>query len=289
MTLNGGISAGSGAGLPACLFTLFLLFSPVASGQITLPQSDGTTLTLDAPAERVITLAPNLTEMMYDAGAGHLLLATVEYSNFPEAATRLPRIGDAFRFDLEQIMALRPDLVIGWSSGNPAVALDRLESLGLDVWRIEIQEPADIATQVEKRLAALSEKYRGQRPVSYFYQVAERPLFTLNGEHIVSQGLSLCGGQNVFADEPVIAPQITREAVLVADPEVFIAPLLPDAEDPLHHWRSWPRLTAVRNDALHYLSADKISRATPRMLDSLELGCTLLHQYRSPKESQEQS
>jgi iron complex transport system substrate-binding protein len=267
---------------------------------LNLPQSDGTSLELETAASRVITLAPNLAEMMFEAGAGSSLLATVEYSNFPEQAARLPRIGDAFRFDLEQIMALKPDLVIAWNSGNPAAALDRLESLGFKVWRTELREPSDIAglleqigvatgsiessqraaNAVRERLQSLEEAHAGKPEVHYFYQVAEHPLFTLNGAHIVSRGLALCGGVNVFAGEPVLAPQITRESVLLADPDVILAPRLPGGPDPLNHWRSWPRLKAVRNAALHHLSADRISRATPRMLDSLELACTLLDRNR---------
>jgi iron complex transport system substrate-binding protein len=278
----------------------FLLRTTCASAGISLPQSDGSILELESAAQRVITLAPNLAEMMFDAGAGSRLLATVEYSNFPEQAARLPRIGDAFRFDLEQIMALQPDLIIAWSSGNPAAALDRLDSLGFKVWRTELRRPLDIAVllenialatgsgaagenaaqRVEARLEALEKRYSGKQPVRYFYQVAERPLFTLNGMHIVSQGLSLCGGLNVFADEPTLAPQISRESVLLADPDVLFAPRLPDSADPLGHWRSWPRLSAVRQNALYGLPADKISRATARMLDSLELACTLLDQSR---------
>ncbi|MFT5139784.1 MAG: iron complex transport system substrate-binding protein [Lysobacterales bacterium] len=290
--------------LTGCLVLILFLFSVSTPADIILPQSDGSTLSLDSPASRVITLAPNLAEMMFDAGAGAKLLATVEYSNFPDAAARLPRIGDAFRFDLEQIMALQPDLVIAWSSGNPASALARLEDLGLKVWRTELRNPLDIAgllesislatgtgdlgkqaaDEVRSRLRALSEKYAGRSPQRYFYQVTERPLFTLNGVHIVSQGLSLCGGVNIFAQEPVLAPQITRESVIQADPDVLLAPRIEGEEDPLGHWRSWPRLKAVRTGALHYLDADKINRATPRLLDSLELACKLLDGHRTNTE-----
>jgi iron complex transport system substrate-binding protein len=277
-----------------------LCFSGIGAADVSLPQADGTTLTLQSPAARVITLAPNLTELMFAAGAGERLVATVEFSDFPEPAARLPRIGDAFRFDLERILSLDPDLVIAWQSGNPPAALLRLESLGLRVWRTEIRRPGDIAALLEsmaramgltggvpaadavrKKLARLAASNAGKPAVSYFYQVSPRPLFTLNGEHLVSRGLELCGAVNVFADEPVLAPQVTREAVLVADPDVLIAPVTPDGADPLAAWRSWPRLTAVVNDAFILLPADEISRATPRMLDSLETACGLLDETRA--------
>ncbi len=291
------------------LFCLVLLPVQLTAREIKLVQADGSVLVLESEAQRVITLAPNLAEMMFDAGAGSALIATVEYSNYPDQAARLPRIGDAFRFDLERIMALQPDLVIAWNSGNPAAALDRLESLGLKVWKTELRRPVDIAVLLEnialatgsgaqgrqaaravrQKLKMLSERYAGKAPVRYFYQVSERPLFTLNGAHIVSQGLALCGGHNVFADESVLAPQITRESVLLANPDALIAPSAPWSAEPLDHWRSWPRLLAVQNGALITLPADQISRATTRMLDSLEIACTLLDQVRTrnPKAGEE--
>jgi iron complex transport system substrate-binding protein len=279
------------------LFCL-ILAGPAAADIIELPQADGSTLSLRQPANRIITLAPHLAELAFIAGAGERLVATVEYSDYPEAAATLPRIGDAFRFDLERIVALRPDLIIAWDSGNPAAALSRLDGLGLDVWRIEIQRPDDIpqairlmarsagletpaaAPAAEARLAKLRAGYAGRAPMTYFYQVSERPLFTLNGGHLVSQGLAICGGQNVFADEPVIAPRVALEAVLQADPHILIAPSIPGSPDPLAHWKNWPRMQAVRNQAMILLPADEISRATVRTLDALALACRQLDRLR---------
>ena len=289
--------------LKAAWLSSAIVFSGTATAGIVLPQAGGGELLITRPASRIVTLAPNLAEMLFAAGAGKQLIATVEYSNFPPPVRDLPRIGDAFRFDLERIVALEPDLVIAWESGNPTAALDRLESLGLKVWRTEIRQPGDIAGLLEAmaRAAGLAQGpvpaaaavreqldriiagHHGKAPVSYFYQVSAQPLFTLNGEHLVSQGLRLCGGVNVFEGEPVLAPQVTREAVLVADPAVLIAPVLPDEDDPLDHWRTWPRLSAVRNKAFVYLPADEISRATPRFLDSLDTACKLLQGLRGQK------
>ncbi len=286
--------------LKAAWLSAAILFANTAGAEPVLPQSDGGDLHLAAPAARIVTLAPNLAELMFAAGAGDRLVATVEYSDYPAEASSLPRIGDAFRFDLERIVDLRPDLVIAWASGNPEPALRRLEALGLKVWRTEIREPADIAGLLEamaratglgsngvpaadavrRRLDSLAASHAGKAGIRYFYQVSEKPLFTLNGAHLVSRGLALCGGINVFSDLPVLAPQVTREAVLLADPEVLVAPVLPGQEDPLEHWREWPRLAAVRDGAFALLPADEISRATPRILDSIETACTLLDQFR---------
>jgi iron complex transport system substrate-binding protein len=282
---------------------LAMLLPASAAAEILLIQADGSPLRLARPAERIVTLSPHLTEGLYAAGAGERLVATVEYSEFPQAAAALPRIGDAFRLDVERITTLRPDLVIAWASGNPRPAVDQLRTLGLQVWSVEIRAPGEIAGFIEAagraagleaeaaaagrrlrgRLAALAARYRGARPLEYFYQVDVQPLFTINGEHLISQGLAVCGGVNIFADEPGLAFQASRESVIVADPAAMFAPLPsgpPGTTDPLAAWREWPGLAAVRKDALFLLSADEISRATPRFLDSLESACSLLDQLR---------
>jgi len=271
--------------------------APVAAAAITLQQADGSELQLDHPAQSIITLSPHLAELVYAAGVGDRLLATVEYSNYPAEAEALPRVGDAFRVDLERVISLKPDLVIAWQSGNPALAIGRLQELGLQTWVVEIRQPGEIASTLEQmgaaggqpeagqaaaeqsrlRLREIEQYGAGKPTVSYFYQVAERPLFTLNCEHLVSQSLAQCGGGNVFADEPVLAPQVSLEAVIVKDPAVIFAPVLPGQADPLQNWQQWPRLQAVRQQRLYALPADEISRATPRMLDAIATACSLLH------------
>lgn len=272
-----------------------------ASAERRLPVATGEPLVIEHPAERVITLAPNLAELVWAAGAGETLVGTVAWSDYPEAVTRLPQIGDAFRFDLEKILALSPDLVIAWESGNPAPALESIEALGLPVWRTDIQAPMEIASLVaaigvatgheatanaaagafQEQLAALEAAWSDRTPVTYFYQVAERPLYTLAGRHLVSQSLALCGGENIFSGLDELAPQVAVEAVMAADPEVMFAGRFEGSGDPLAHWRKWPRLRAVREDALYTLPADLINRATPRMLDAVEQACKLFDQYRS--------
>ncbi len=264
---------------------------------IELPQADGSTLVLDQPARRIVTLSPHLAELVYDAGAGGHLLATVEYSNFPPPAASLPRVGDAFRIDLERILALEPDLVLAWDSGNPRPAIARLQSLGLRTWIIEIRSPDEIAEVLDaigaatgmpepaaaaagrarRKLAAIATEFAGRSEVRYFYQVDARPLFTINGEHLIARGLALCGGRNVFADAGSLAPQVTREAVIAANPEVLFAPAVEAGSDPLAQWAEWPAIRAVGQGALYTLPADEISRATSRLLDAIARGCRLMH------------
>ncbi len=275
-----------------------LTFSPSSAGdEVTLQQADGSQLILDQPATTIITLSPHLAELAFAAGVGERVIATVEHSNYPAAAAELPRVGDAFRLDLEQIISLKPELVIAWQSGNPALAIGRLQELGLTTWVVEIRQPDEIASTLQQmgtaggqteaglraaeqarlRLQQIHRAGRGKNKVSYFYQVAAQPLFTLNGQHLVSQSLGLCGGENVFANEGVLAPQISLESVIVEDPEVMFAPVVDGHSDPLAAWLQWPRLKAVKNQRLYTLPADEISRATPRMLDAVAAACSLLH------------
>ncbi len=287
-----------------CFLFLFLMQAvpaQAAEGGISLPQANGSILDLKAPARKLVTLSPHLAELVFAAGAGQYLIATVEYSEFPAAAIAVPRVGDAFRIDVERIVALRPDLVIAWDSGNPRQAIDQLGSLGIPVWTVEIREPEEIAAIIEKiggasetttmadataalfrqRLDKLSRKYSARPGLDYFYEIAARPLFTVNGEHLISKGLSLCGGRNIFHDQPGLAFQVSHESVIAANPDALIAPDLESEPGPLTAWPEWPGMQAVQDNALFLLPADAISRATPRLLDALELACSLLDGLRS--------
>ncbi len=279
-----------------------------SSASVNLLQANGETLTLPGPAGSIVALAPNLAELVFAAGAGGNLKAVVEYSNFPEQVAQIPRVGDAFRIDLERIIELKPDLVIAWKSGNPQTALQKLQKLGIRVWQIEITRPEEVADVVENisraagtpdigkavalqlrnRLVHLQEQNADKIPLSFFYQIAPRPLYTINDQHIISRSLAICGGYNVFSDLSSLAPQVSREAVVIADPQVMIAPKTVGEPPALLAWRDWPQLQAVRNEAMLYLPADEISQATPRLLDSIDLACKLLDEVRNKLKQMEE-
>ncbi len=282
-------------------FVLLCAWAPAALGvEVRLNQADGDELLLTGPVARIVTLAPHLAEGVYAAGAGDRLVATVEYSEYPADAAGVPRIGDAFRLDIERIVSLQPDLVIAWGSGNPPPAIAQMRALGLAVWTVEIRTPGAIpdfidsvgratghrpeaareARRLRQRLSELQRQHATADPVRYFYQVDARPLFTINSQHLISRGLALCGGRNIFADEPGLAFQVSREAVILANPDVLLAPDGPGAENPLQAWQEWPSLDAVQNQAMYLLNADEISRATPRFLDALEQTCKLFADLR---------
>lgn len=279
---------------------IFLSISMQSFAGISLLQADGSTLELKTPAKRLVTLSPHLAELVFAAGAGKNLVATVQYSEYPEAAASVPRIGDAFRIDVERILTLSPDLVIAWESGNPRQALSQLVSLGIPVWSVEIREPGEItelikaigaasgqadearkaAADFQHRLNELSRRYASRPVLNYFYQVDDKPLYTINGEHLISKGLKLCGGHNIFHDLPGLAFQVTHESVIVADPVAMFAPVQDKEQNPLAIWLDWPGMQAVSRHALFTLPADKISQATPRLLDALEIACSALDDLR---------
>jgi iron complex transport system substrate-binding protein len=274
----------------------------VATAEVRVQDDSGRTLVLAQPARRIVSLAPHITELLYAAGAGAALVGAVDYSDYPRPALALPRIGGHDRLDLERILALQPDLAVAWQSGTAGVTVQRLQALGIPVFYSEPRTLEDIprdllrlgqlagteavarqaATDFQQGLQNLRARYAGARPVRVFYQIWQRPLMTVNGAHLISDVIRLCGGENIFAGLSSLAPQVGMEAVLAADPEVIIAGGL--AQEQPHWreaWRVWPRLAAVRGDHLYYIPPDLMQRHTPRILQGAEQLCARLEQVRT--------
>lgn len=286
--------------LMAILWTL-LAAPAAAETAITITDDAGHEVVLAAPASRVVSLAPHVTELLFAAGAGAQVVGVVDYSDYPPAALALPRVGSAVQIDLETILALRPDLVIGWASGTPTGAVEQLRTLGLPVFLSDPRRLSDIpvalrafgaltghadeagaaAGEFEQRLDALRERYEGREPVRLFYQIWDRPLMTVGGPHMISAVLALCGGENVFAGVDELAPRISEEAVLAADPEVIVAGTKGDAATAwLAAWARFPQLAAVRDERLVTADPDTLHRQTPRLLDGAEALCAGLDAVR---------
>ena len=261
----------------------------------------GAVVNLATAAQRIVSLAPNLTELLFSAGAGARIVATVEYSDYPAQALGIRRIGGSGGIDVERIVALKPDLIVAWASGNSQRVVARLRHLGLPVYLAQPRRLDDIALNLERlgrlagtetvahaeserfiaRYRALAARYADQRPVRVFYQVLDPQLITVNGDHLVNQIIRLCGGVNVFATLPVLAPVVSEEAVLKADPEAIIAGgTEADWRVWLAHWRERAAMTAVKRDALYFIPADLIHRDTVRVLDGAERVCAALEDAR---------
>ncbi len=283
------------------LVLFYLSLSTNSYAGLSVEDDAGNTVTLVQPAKRIISLAPHVTELLFAAGAGQHIVGAVSYSDYPDAAKKLPRVGAYNAFDLEAIVALKPDLVVAWESANPAAALEKLQALSIPVFYSEPRRLEDVASSLErfgklaatedvaktasaafrKKLVALRAKYSTKKPVSVFYQVWHQPLMTINGEHIISQVIELCGGRNVFSDLPTLAPKISLEAALQKDPEVIVA-----GNSALNHpgwkddWKRWSDLRAVKNGHLFYVNPDIIQRHTPRILQGAEVLCKQIEMVR---------
>jgi iron complex transport system substrate-binding protein len=289
----------------------------VAAAQAMTQVDDaGRQVELAKPAQRVITLAPNLTEMVYAVGAGDTLVGTVDTSNFPPQAKVVTRIGNYQRLDIERILMLKPDLVLVWLSGNTNRELAQLEAAGLRLFYLEPRKLADMsralsrvgvllgheaegerrATALRGELAALQASHAKAPAVRVFFQVWSDPLMTLNDQHLVGEVIQLCGGRNVFGAMPQLVPQLSAESVLAADPEVMVsaADSSPDdahwQRDPGHRafasWKRFPKLTAIKRGWLYSIPGDHISRQGPRIVEGVRAMCGALDEVRAERRAQ---
>ncbi|MDP2821342.1 MAG: cobalamin-binding protein [Sulfuritalea sp.] len=289
------------------LFSLSLLCALAclpARAEIVVTDVGGTRIKLAAPARRIVSLAPHITELLFAAGAGDRVVGNVEYGDYPPAAKALPKVGGYSRLDLEAVVALKPDLVLGWESGNSPAAVSRLRALGLTVHLSQSNRIEDIAGELERigklagteaaanaaaaafreRYARLAGRYSQRPAVEVFYQVWKQPMMTVNGKQIISDAIRLCGGRNVFATLPILAPTVTVEAVIAANPEVIVASGMGDSRPEwLDDWRRWNTLAAVVRDNLYFVPPDLIQRHTPRILDGAEKLCVHLETARGKR------
>jgi iron complex transport system substrate-binding protein len=257
---------------------------------VTVVDDSGASVTLARPAERVVSLAPHVTELLFAAGGGARIVGAVTYSDYPKQAQSIPRVGDNKALDLERIVALHPDLIVVWRHGNAERQLDRLKALGIPLYFDEPKHLGDIATSIDRLgallgtqdtaraasdaftrdIAQLRARYAGRPPVSVFYQVWDDPLMTLNRDNVFDEVIGLCGGVNVFAAEKPRVPTIPAEAVLAANPEAIVT-ATPGATTPdrplpaFDRWRRWTSLTAVARGNLFGIDGDLINRPTPRL------------------------
>ena len=258
-----------------------------------------------APAQRIVALAPSLAELTFAAGAGGQLVGVARFSDFPPAARDIPQVGDAARVDFERIVALKPDLVLAWKSGNSAADVARLENLGYPAFVSEPARLADVprllraigalagtlpaagkaAAEFEREIRALRGRYAQARTVRIFYQIWHRPLLTVNGAHMISDVIALCGGENVFADVNQLTPSVTLEAVIAARPEMILGGGSAGGEKEfVAQWRA-SNVPPLRDLPAHYINPDTIQRQTPRIVEGAKAVCAALEQVRKNRKS----
>ncbi|HEY9050886.1 MAG TPA: cobalamin-binding protein [Gammaproteobacteria bacterium] len=277
-----------------------MLFISCSYADIRVMDDVGRTIVLEKPAQRIISLAPHATELIYVAGGEKQIVAAVDFSDYPQQAKQLPRVGSYEKLDIEAILALQPDLVIAWQSGNPAEQFNQLIQLGVNVFITEARSFEDIADNIRKfgqlldtrqianqqandylqQLMQLRQDYQGRAQVRVFYQVWNDPLFTVNGKHLINKVIELCGGVNVFSDLAVLAPRISVESVIEKNPDVIIAGLNEERHDWLGSWQKWHGMKAVKNGHVYGVNADLIVRHTPRILQGARQVCEAIDKVR---------
>ncbi|WP_026289249.1 cobalamin-binding protein [Thioalkalivibrio sp. ALMg11] len=269
---------------------------------ITVTDDDDREVRLEQPAERIVSLAPHITEVLFAVGAGDLIVGATQYSDYPPEADSIPRIGGYSRIDLERVLEKDPDLVIAWQSGNSASQVERLRELGLPVYVSEPRSFEGVASSMRRmatlagthdqgeaaaqdflnRMDELRATYGDRDPIRVFYQVWEQPLMTVNDEHLIAEAIAVCGGVNVFGDLDRLVPRIGREAVLDADPEVIIGGGMgEDRPDWVVAWGQWEDMTAVRRDNLFFIPPSLLQRHTGRIAEGTALMCEELERART--------
>jgi iron complex transport system substrate-binding protein len=276
-------------------------FAANAHAEVSVRDDLGNTVRLTRPAQRIVSLAPHMTETLFAAGAGAQIVGTVDYSDYPEAAKKIPRVGGYSRFDLEAVAAHKPDLIVAWYSGNAPAHIEKLQAMGYPIYISQPNHIADIATEIERlgklagtsataqataaafreRLATITARYSKRPVVRTFYQIWKQPLMTIGKNQIISDVIRLCGGENVFGQMDQMAPNVTVEAVIAANPEAIIASGMGDSRPEwLDDWKRWTSIEAVKRDNLFFVPPELIQRHTPRLLDGTERLCQHLETVR---------
>ena len=282
---------------PALLAACGIL-APVTTRAVVLEDDSGQRLSLPQAPQRIVSLAPGATEMLFAAGVGDRLIATVEYSDEPPAAKQVPRIGDVTAVDIERLVALHPDLVVAWPGGGNPAQIDKLAQLGIPLYRQQVNRLSDLpvslrrlgalasdrsvseraASQLQASLARLAHEYgsRGTHP-TVLLEVWNRPVYTVGGTHLMSDALTLCGVRNVFGDLKELGPVVSTEAVIARNPDIIVAAAPPgEGRSWLEEWKRFGSLRAVRNGRLIAFEDQRLSRLGPSVVTATEGLCKAL-------------
>ena len=277
-------------------------YLPNALADVTVEDDAGIEIRLQQPANRVVSLAPHLTELLFSAGAGDRIVATVHHSDYPLAARDIAQIGDAHNVDIETIVTLMPDLIVVWQTGNNAAIYKKLSDLGFKVYQSEPDTLEKIRTtilrlgklagtgtiasessrQFQNKIELLRQQYSNKESINVFYQFWERPIYTVNGKHLISRIIELCGGKNTYFNLNSLTPQIGIESVLQSNPDIIIASGIDDRQPTwLNSWKDWPELSASRNNHLYFIPPEYIQRHTTRITLGAKMMCEYIDRARS--------
>jgi iron complex transport system substrate-binding protein len=270
---------------------------------LSLIDDRGRRIRLDHFADRIVSLSPSITELVFSAGAGSKLVGASRYSDYPDGAKSVPEVGDASGLDFERILALKPDLVIAWHSGNSGADIRKLEKLGLTVFAAEAAQLEDIprllrmagalagssaqaesaARAYEEELQQIKRRYGKRNKISVFQLIWDQPLMTINAHHMASDIINICGGINVFASTPSLTQVVSEEDLLMADPDAIISSVSLELGESESRARSrrFSQMNAIRNNYIFFVQPDLINRQTVRTLAAASAVCAHLESVRA--------
>lgn len=279
------------------------VFAAPQAARFPVEDDTGQTLRLDRPARRIVALAPGATALLFAAGAGERVIATIRFADEPAGAQRIPRLGDVQSIDVERLLVLRPDVVVVTAAITSPLVVDRVRRLGLPVYTTRYTRLQDIAPSVARlgrlagttavadrearrlaaRLEALRSAYARRAPLDVMYQVWSQPVYVIGGPHIVTDALAVCGARNVFAGEGVAAPSVGIEAVLARNPGVIVVSA-PQAQASkwAQEWRRFPHLAATAAGHLYVFDDPRLDRMGPSAIEATATLCRLLDAARAP-------
>lgn len=256
----------------------------------------------ESKAVKLVVAAPHIVEMLYAIGAGDSIIGTTEHSDYPQAATKIPRIGNYAGLQVERILQLKPDYIVAWKTGNPEVDLNRLESLGM---KIIYSNPTKLKSVAEElrmlgklthnesqakqvadaymvKLNRLKQEYQNRQPISVFYQLWTAPLTTVANKAWPQQLLSICKVENPFINLKGDYPQLSIENVMLAQPKLIIIPTSTGEPNQINdYWQQFKAIPAVKHQQIITVNSDKLHRMTPRALDELEVMCEKVDKARA--------
>lgn len=288
------------------VFLISGLFLTTGFAGIQVNDDLGRTILLTQPAERIAALSPHLAELVFEAGAGNQLVATVEHADYPQQVNDVPKVGSHNAIDVERLVSYEPDIVLVWYSGTDKKLLDQLNRLGLTLYYSEPEQLSDISKAIrdigqlagtseaaravalafDRELQLLRHQFSYRSKLDVFFQVWQQPLITLNGKQLVSRVIELCGGNNIFASENVIAPVISVESLFVSDPEVIIGTVIQDQQSNwMNSWRERTEMRAVKKNNLYFIEPDLLNRQTSRILLGAKQMCDYLDSARRKRVS----
>lgn len=248
-----------------------------------------------ASPQRIVSLAPHATELLFSAGLGSRVVGVSESCDFPDAAKPLPKVSSYRGTNVEAVLALRPDIVVAWPSGNKADDIAALERLGVRVYKSEVDTLAGIvnaqrefakwagdaaaierAAVADREIKSMREKYSSKASIRVFYQLGDGRLFTLSNKHLIGEALASCGAKNIFGELAIPAPEVSREAVIAAKPDAIVLASASARNAVSAQWRATP-LAAT---PIIVVDGARLHRPTLRTVDAVHEMCQSLHRVR---------